>query len=156
MNSSVVRAVQAQVDVAQAVLTRTLQQLDHARVRFDEAQAEVDRLENDLAGLQVLLNDTGLTEEELAAARARACKPCEPAAFMVVSGRSIRPAVLACAAAAADKGGCFTLDDLMAAIAAQHLALAVANPRVRASQILTLSTTYRFDEEQKVWMRSAS
>lgn len=146
----IVNAVLAQVASKRVLLEEKERVLDAARQRLEEAQANVARLEDELLELKHFLDAAGVPEPVSQACRNLPLK----VAMELVGGHRIRLVVLACADALFKEKGYFTVDELMAAIAAKNFALDVVKPRSRASQVLTQSAAYRFDDQRQAWTRN--
>lgn len=73
-----------------------------------------------------------------------------------VSGRPLRKIVTAYALEVAGEKKFFTVDDLMLKLKEKKVTLNVENPRTRASQVLTLTKGFVYDEVQKAWTKSAT
>lgn len=72
----------------------------------------------------------------------------------IVSGRPLRKIVTASALEVAGEKKYFSVDDLMAKLKEKNVTLAVENPRIRASQVLTLTKGFVYDDARRAWTLS--
>lgn len=151
----VVSAVLAHQEAKRLLLVEKQRDLDGARRALGAAQASVDAVRQDLDELQKFLFNSGATSQGKWSADKHLVS-AEAATNHVLRGRLLRPAVLECAELAAQETGHFTIDDLMSVISGKGYELSVEYPRSRASQILTMTAGYSYDEERKAWTKQAA
>jgi hypothetical protein len=124
------------------------------------AAERVDTVKRELATIYDFLREAGLTERSVEAvqqdAEEEANEP-DSARFdgqvTSVSGRPLRKIVAAFALEVAGEKNYFTVDDVMAKLKEKKIMLGVANPRVRTSQVLTLTKGFVYDEDRRSWTR---